>query len=49
MKAVDSTRAKFSTWAMDWRAFEMLDDNEDSMMGGSRSGQRQGGSGGDAG
>ena len=45
MKAVDRTRAKFSTWAIDCRAFEMLDDNEDNMLGGSRSGKRQDGSG----
>lgn len=34
MKAVERTSAKFSTWAIDCRMFEILEDSEDNMVGG---------------
>lgn len=33
MKAVERTRAKFSAWAIDCRAFVRLEESDDSMMG----------------
>ena len=35
IKAVERTSAKFSTCAIDCRAFVMLEEREDSMVGGS--------------